>query len=190
MIKSKKIRRLVSVVLVLVLATQFVFAASAAEYSVHWYNSDGYEMTATVERRGSSTKEVPYSGTSVYHEEGNTDYFPSGYYTVSYTATWQIDSTYRSYVEDAATQLGLRKSFSRSNIRISANELAVPESAPFGTYYPTINFHGSWALYWVETAENGGQELDSGSISFAPSSCDGYFTSYSMSSVSVVRPAS
>ena len=186
--KIKKIRRLVSVVLVLVLATQFVFAASAAEYSVHWYNSDGYEMTATVERRGSSTKEVPVSGASVYHEEGNVDYFSSGYYTVSYTATWQIGSTYKSYVEAAASQLGLQKSNSKYGF-MDAHGVCVPEWAPFSTYYATTIFDGYWASYSVETAENGGQELDSGTISFAPTSSYNRFVNYSMGSASVVRPA-
>ena len=189
--KIKKIRRLVSVVLVLILATQFVFAASAAsEASVNWYNSDGYEMTATVQQRGRVTKEIPVSGASVYHEEGNTDAFTTGYYTVSYTAYWGIDSTYRSYVEDAATQLGLRKSYLETNKQMFAHAIFVPDSAPFGTYYATTYAYGDWASYWVTTAENGGQELVASSIPFAPDSFYNHFVSYSMSSTSVVRPAS
>lgn len=101
MIKSKKIRRLVSVVLVLVLALQFVFAASAASSTVEWYEN-GYEMTATVMKSTiRASREKPIPGTAVDHEIGTDTYFSRGMYTVSDSEDWARYSNYESHVLEA-----------------------------------------------------------------------------------------
>ena len=91
--KIKKIRRLVSVMLVLILATQFVFAASAA--SETWYDSAGNAWAAHVTRTGSSSKvDMVYNHeAAIWHEMalGNS-YFVSGYYDVTYTQNFNFVS--------------------------------------------------------------------------------------------------
>lgn len=185
MIKSKKIRRLVSVVLVLVLATQFVFAASATSGpgTVSWTDSDGYVWHAGVELTGEATRNVPVHSASVIHEgywaDGDTP-FVSGEYTVSYSSNFNFPDEYETELYEAADQIDMKESFS-ARLWLEANGLAVPHEADYGSYSPTIKMFGSKGRYEV-TVVRGATDVTeaTGTIPFAPESCSRVMTGYTI----------
>lgn len=176
--KSKKIRRLVSIVLVLLLATQFVFAASAA--SETWYDSAGSAWVAHVTRTGSSSKvDMVYNHeAAIWHEMSLGDsYFVSGYYDVTYTEEFRFIS-YAEKLTAAAAKTNMYETY-EDNIYMSSNGAFISDDSMTGSYYPLSTFYGYTGTYYVAVARDSGPDVVvEGSISFAPYNCTGVVTGY------------
>ena len=169
MIKSKKIRRLVSVVLVLVLATQFVFAASAATTTASYSFGEGVarvtKYNATVLQNAQ-----PISGTKQYHTNGTTTYYSAGYYWIRYHSALTY-SDYVNFLDEAAAELGFQSTYS---LNAYTNAVIIPAANSSGNYCLKTDYYGYRGYYVVERLVGSMyEEVDSGSFSMAPYGCAG-----------------
>ena len=171
--KSRRFR-VISLVLVLVLALQFVPVASAASISARYdFTGEelGYSGYAIVTKN--DTVAHLYNqriGTRLYHTSGSTTTFPAGAYTVEYKSFTTTPICY-SAVQTAGSMIGVNFEFST---QVHTEALPIWPAEETGYYRMTTNFHGYSGSYDVFVDYYGVYELiDSAFYNMAANSCDG-----------------
>ena len=180
---NRKIRRGLSLLLLLlVFALQLAMVASAESF-VTWVGSNGYAQIATVTKNPNvlASRNVAITSTKVYHTEGTTNYFVDGNYRIEYTSRFGFPSNYSSYLTSAATKEGMKETYSATQYMTTAGGYAVvvPASQSSGYYCITAEIFGYVGTYKVqESGVSGLRTLVSGDIAFAPATTAGVITGY------------
>ena len=177
--KNKKFR-VISLVLVLVLALQFALVASAASDPNNGVYEFGSGVATVTKNSGEAVLRTQrVFGTQKIHSTGYTTYYSAGYYTISYTTPTVSGSDYFGYLKDAAAEIGVTFEY---ELYAYTNGFVIPADEPSGTYYLVTDFYGYSGTYQVETWFSGVLELtDGGTYAMAPYGCRGIYGYYRFS---------
>lgn len=178
--KIKRARKIITLMLVLLLAAQLTSIASAVSTET-WTGSDGYTYSATVSRGNSSTKErVPVTATKIHHTNGKVEKIYPGTWSVTATGNMTFPSAYASKLQSAANSEGLKNSYTDDVTLVNA--LSIPASSASGYYCLGTRFDGNTGTYRVEKmGATSTTIVKSGSFSFAPYACTGDTFLYGLS---------
>lgn len=168
--KIKRARKIITLMLVLLLAAQLTSIASAA--TVTWKDSSGYTYSATVSKGvGSNQDRFPITSTRTYHNYGKVESIPSGKWYVTATGDMRF-SQYADKLQSAASSEGLTNSHSDYVSRTTA--FNIPASSPSGYYCLGTHFNGNKGTFRVERIGSTSTNIVySGSFSLAPYACVG-----------------
>lgn len=167
--QRKKVCRLMSIVLMMVLVFQITDTASAA--TVTW-TSGSNSYAATVEIGNTTSKNYKITNTQVYHTQGVKTQFPKGTYTVYSVGNMKFSNQYASYLTNAANEEGVNNIY--SNTQYYSNESYVAAFYASGNYCAKTTVYGYYGTYYVtQFLETGSSDIVTGEYSFAPFGCSG-----------------
>ena len=168
--KIKRARKIITLMLVLLLAAQLTSIASATSTET-WTGSDGYTYSATVSKgSGSTMKKFPAPGSKIHHTNGKVEKIYPGTWSATAAGDMTFPSAYAGKLQTAANREGLKNSYT-DDVTL-ANALSVPAASASGYYCVGTNFNGNKGTYRVEKMGAGSTTtLKSGSFSFAPYAC-------------------
>lgn len=177
--KIKRARKIITLMLVLLLAAQLTSIVSAA--TVTWTGSDGYTYAATVSKGGSTTgRWIPVTSSKKHHTRGQYTTISAGTYNVTTTGDMSFTSTYSDKLKSAASSEGLTNSYNK-NVALSPAQSATPNMAS-GYYCLRTTVNGNTGSYRVEKiGPSSTTTVKSGSFSFAPYACAGNTLIYCLS---------
>ena len=169
--KIKRARKIITLMLVLLLAAQLTSIASAA--TVTWKDSNGYTYSATVSKGvGSTQKRIPVPSTETCHNYGKVESIKPGMWYVSATGDMTFPSAYASKLQSAASNENLGN-FKAGTVSLE-EAFNIPAASASGYYCLGTHFNGNKGTYRVEKIGSSSTNvIASGSFSFAPYACTG-----------------
>lgn len=168
--KIKRARKIITLMLVLLLAAQLTSIASATSTET-WTGSDGYTYSATVSKgSGATSKKIPITATKIYHTTGGVERLRPGTWSVTANGNMTFPSAYAGKLQTAASREGLKNSHTdKVTLR---EDIVIAAAQPAGYYCVGTTFSGNKGTYRVEKiGSTSTTTVKSGSFDFAPYAC-------------------